>query len=62
MKTIDKQRFFCKEFGEIVEIKGSCGKNCDSYKPMNGKSGICTYHGYIYDHGKDISINLNKKN
>ena len=39
---------FCKENQEVGE-KGNCGKQCDDYKPKNGKSGACIYLGKVYE-------------
>ena len=38
--------FWCIEHGEGGERGGDmCGSlNCDSYKPRNGKNGICVHH------------------
>ena len=41
--------FFCKEHYEIGEVGESCGKFCQQYKPLNGKSGRCTHYGNVYD-------------
>lgn len=52
--------FFCKHFDEVDEVGRSCGKICDAYRPRNGKSGICTHHGNIYER-TDIKITLTRK-
>jgi len=44
--------FFCKEYGEISEVNGSCGycgMACSFYKPLNGKSGRCKHYGWCYE-------------
>ena len=41
--------FFCKEYSEVGEVNGTCGKMCDKYMPRNGKSGICKYHGFVFE-------------
>jgi len=33
----------CGEVGE------GCGKECEYYKPRNGKNGRCRYSGYVYE-------------
>lgn len=40
--------FWCKEYESIGEA-GECGKQCSAYKPRNGKSGRCVYHGQFYE-------------
>lgn len=40
--------FFCKAVFEIGE-KGDCGKQCEDYRPRNGKSGICKHFQNVYD-------------
>ena len=58
VKVKDNSYFFCKAYGEIGE-KGDCGKACPKYKPRNGKSGICTHTGSVYENtGKKITIRL----
>ena len=48
--VIDKctDYFYCTEFDEVGE-SGHCGKECDKYKPRNGKSGICVNHRRCYE-------------
>jgi len=41
--------FFCKEYSEVGEVNGTCGKQCDLYQPRNGKSGICKHYGFVYE-------------
>lgn len=41
--------FYCCEFSEIGEVKESCGKQCDKYKPRNGRGGICKRYGFLYE-------------
>ena len=49
--------FFCKFFQDIGEVRESCGKLCDEYKPNNGKNGRCKHYGYCYEPtGKEIII------
>lgn len=41
--------FYCKEFGEIGNVNEGCGKQCEKYKPNNGKNGRCAHYGYCYE-------------
>lgn len=46
--------FFCKYHQEVADkSEGGCGKMCEGYKPINGKSGRCIHSGYCYDHGQE---------
>jgi len=47
-KSIGSGYFYCKEFGEAVEV-GICGKDCHAYKPNNGIKGRCKHYGYCYE-------------
>ena len=51
--------FWCKAEGEVGE-KGNCGKQCEDYKPRNGKSGCCKHWGHLYktNENKKLTINL----
>ena len=51
--------FWCGAMGEVGE-KGNCGKQCEDYKPRNGKSGCCKHWGYLYNpnENKELIINL----
>ncbi len=50
--------FFCREFGELGEKGESCGRQCDSYAPRNGKNGRCRHSANTYDivHDKPIIL------
>lgn len=48
--------FWCKAVDECAE-EGGCGKDCEYYKPCNGKSGICRYKGRLYDKGSVVYFN-----
>ena len=40
---------WCKVAGEAIERDDSgCGKDCDDYKPRNGKSGMCKHQTFCY--------------
>jgi hypothetical protein len=41
--------FYCREFGEFGEKGVSCGKECESYAPCNGKNGKCKHMGFTYE-------------
>jgi hypothetical protein len=40
--------FFCKKLSEVSK-SDNCGRYCDNYKPLNGKSGRCIHYGYLYE-------------
>ena len=41
---------WCSEFGESMETQcGDCGKECDKYKPRNGKNGRCKFSKNCYE-------------
>lgn len=46
--------FWCQEYQEIGDTKESCGKQCEAYKPRNGKSGICKHYGYPYEKTDEV--------
>lgn len=49
-REVGSDWFFCHYYGEVgVKSEGGCGKMCEKYNPRNGKSGCCTYNGYVYD-------------
>ena len=54
----DRQQDFiyCKEFG--VSDRGTCGRDCPSYDPRNGKSGICKIQGQLYTPGEKVTLKL----
>ncbi len=39
---------FCRHF-QLVSNSDGCGKQCDEYKPRNGKSGACKNLGGLYE-------------
>ena len=51
--------FWCREFGDIFEC-GTCGKDCKSYDPRNGKSGACKDFRLPMAAGKDVTLKLPK--
>ena len=52
--------FYCQEFGESGESGEGCGKDCESYKPRNGKNGRCVHHSCCYE-ASDIIVILRIK-
>jgi hypothetical protein len=38
---------WCKVVGLPTEI-GECGKQCEDYKPRNGKSGCCLHYSKVF--------------
>lgn len=54
--------FYCSEYGECGVVGESCGEQCDSYEPRNGKNGRCRYSLNLYtpDLEKEIIINIKK--
>ena len=57
-RIINANCFFCNYFLEVGE-KGNCGKSCESYKPRNGKKGICIHNRSVYERGNKVKFNLN---
>lgn len=64
VKDDDKSYFFCKMVEEVC-VKPpegeACGKECDSYKPRNGKSGCCIHRGFCYVPGPEFSLSISGK-
>lgn len=53
--------FWCKihEFFLDRGVKGMCGKECEHYKPINGKNGKCKYHSLkMFYAGEKITLKL----
>lgn len=48
-REVGSPYFYCKEFFHCGEVSESCGKQCEAYKPNNGKSGRCAHYGYVYE-------------
>lgn len=57
IKSKDKEYIYCKEFQSCGE-SSECGKECDRYKPKNGKSRCCTHRGSIYEFGDEVILKL----
>jgi len=53
--------FWCKEHLFSGDgTKDYCGKQCDEYKPRNGKSGCCIHHSTkMYEHGNQVILTKN---
>jgi hypothetical protein len=43
---------YCMEADTCYE-KSECGKQCESYKPNNGKNGKCEFRGQYCDFGEE---------
>ena len=42
--------YWCKNSEAMGEkYSSNCGWFCDNYKPRNGKNGICTHNGPVYE-------------
>ena len=50
---------WCSIWGEPFETqRGDCGKDCDKYKPRNGKNGRCKFSKNCYEPiNEPITIN-----
>ena len=57
IKSKDKEYIYCKEYLTCGE-SSECGKQCDGYKPRNGKSGCCVHRGTMYEFGEEITLKL----
>jgi len=56
--------FFCKHYNEIgltIEGEIGCGKECEGYKPRNGKSGCCQHRGFCYVRGNKFKLLIDGK-
>ena len=47
---------YCMEADTCYE-KSDCGKQCESYKPDNGKNGKCEFRGQYCDFGEEVVFN-----
>lgn len=54
--------FWCKEEAFCGDgTKEHCGKQCQSYKPRNGKNGVCKHHtNYLYTPGNKVKLTYSK--
>jgi hypothetical protein len=50
--------FFCKKQQFVGESGQHCGKECEYYKPRNGKNGRCIHSGYCYYPDKEVLIKI----
>lgn len=48
---------WCKVVGLPTEI-GECGKQCEDYKPRNGKSGCCVHYSKVFYECSDKTVKL----
>lgn len=53
--------FFCQENLEVGTVGEYCGKQCNDYKPRNGKSGCCKNRGFCYEPGHKFILSVNGK-
>jgi len=52
--------FYCQALGFVGLVGERCGKECESYKPRNGKNGRCVHSGYCYTQtDKSITLSIN---
>lgn len=58
VREINNDFFWCNEFGEVGEKGQSCGKQCRSYAPRNGKSGCCKHVGNLYAKGEELTLSV----
>ena len=57
-----KEYFWCGAVDEAyIQGEGSCGRDCDTYSPCNGKSGKCKFKSYCYMPTEKVVIKLKKK-
>ena len=52
-RMIHHDYFYCKHFGIIGEVGEGCGKDCNYYIPLNGKSGRCKHYGFCYENTEE---------
>lgn len=57
VKANDHEHIWCSYIGEAGD-KDNCGKQCDAYKPRNGKSGCCTHLGTLYNYGEKVTLTI----
>lgn len=52
----DDSEFFWCQFEEEAAEKSetTCGKDCEAYKPRNGKGGICKYKRHLHEFGREL--------
>jgi hypothetical protein len=58
LREINRDFFWCNEFGEVGEKGQSCGKQCGSYEPRNGKNGCCKHVGHLYVKGEELTLSV----
>ena len=50
-----KVQYFCGD-----DSRDTCGKQCNDYKPRNGKSGCCKHYATtLYIHGEKVTLKTN---
>lgn len=53
----DKDHAWCNEFDALIE-PGDCGRICEKYDPINGKSGKCRSKVGCYEHGEKVTFKV----
>lgn len=63
-REIQSEFFYCLDVMEVgIKGEGTYGKMCDSYKPRNGKNGICKEYRSTYETtDKEIILTNSKYN
>lgn len=55
----DKSYFWCVETQDVGETgEGTCGKDCEDYKPRNGKFGVCKWFFRCRMEGNEVVVKL----
>jgi hypothetical protein len=56
----EKGLFWCKTYKICVEnSQKTCSKQCEGYKPKNGKTGCCkAYTRTLHSHGKKVILKI----
>lgn len=49
---------WCNEYDGPL-YGGECGRICDKYDPINGKSGKCRSKVGCYEHGEKVTVKIN---
>ena len=54
--------FWCKVYSFCGDdTSDSCGKQCEEYKPKNGKNGCCKHHtSWLFLHGDKVTLKYKK--
>lgn len=52
--------FWCSVHDLVGEVGEGCGKECEHYKPRNGKSGRCRFSKNCYSPIKKVKVIINE--